>query len=96
MNFSEVYYYFMTVPGSTKVGILVTALAYRIRDNEGNIPAGEPIIWSSSGGHMSDSTVPADRNGESPVTFIADEHGKYFFSSTFRHNTHRLLITVES
>lgn len=94
VSFTEVYYYFMTMPSVAKAGIPVTAIAHSIIDNNGNIPTGEPVTWSSTGGQLSASSVPVDSKGESSVTFIADKPGHYYVSSTFRHNTHRALITV--
>ncbi|WP_162791109.1 inverse autotransporter beta domain-containing protein [Enterobacter asburiae] len=94
VSFTEVYYYFMSMPSVAKAGMPVTAIAYSITDNDGTIPTGEPVTWSSSGGILSASSVPVNIKGESSVTFIADKPGQYYVSSTFRHNTHRALITV--
>lgn len=94
VQFTEVFNYFVVMPSTAKVGETITAIAYGVKDNSGNIMEGEPVYWTSDGGTLSSSVVPVNALGESHVSFSADKPGFYYVCSTVRNNTHRILVTI--
>jgi hypothetical protein len=94
VQFTEIFYYFLTLPPSAKVGESVRVRVLNAVDNNGNIMTGENISWSSTGGHLSQTSGTIDSAGEASVTFTADEPGHYYITSILRGNSLRGSIDI--